>query len=1487
MKSIKLVFPVLLLFAGIHLSALDYSSFNNLKAALKAGWKAQGGADLEIESNSQGENCLKASGNGKKAYGGLRFYHDFDLREARAGDYISLRIKQNVSSSLYVSIRNNHGNFYRTFKLPYKKWDLIKIPLDIKQWKAAQKVSISAWGKIQNISIYSPAFSKKGQYIQLSNLKIIIKGKELKEIDKGIQGDPSTLSAKDFPSVKILKTSNAIWGINLDNGSVGGVWRKKDEVRIVKYCKNVYHVQSKSGNYSATESKDKVIKKTYKDGVLELFCKNKALPQLIINKKYWVDGKRLRRELKFKNLSGRKLFITPNTEIVFTSEFRNGSYYFGGGFLGPLLASSELKIREKVTRFLNATKAMVLSNRASKGSFATYRNKLNSKFVFPWWQGRVTGYTEENNALYYTPQGWEMSLGTMDLKPHNGSFSVEDVFMFFPGNWFDFLNKVYVSDKLVAKELQTITPSPEWLSKVKLCIMYSNMQDIKRFLKMTDTGDIMVLITMHFANWSDYRVSKGLNGFFGGKITGPELKAIIDKLHKLSPRVKVGIYQWVTSVSYDAPLFKEHPEWFKKTDRHGNESYLFPNYWANYTCMINRPEVKHAILKQFREVKDYLGVDYIYLDETKTLNQINWESMELLRDDHWYDLWKQMRKLAAEYVDLPLFFNGRGNIYGDINFVEAWHQLDPKLWREFCGMGLGTKTFQKHHKGAQLNLLYWTKKVDYINRILALGYMPTVYHVVLNQMPFIQAAYEIGNREVIDAEYSPDWKKDSKTKIESYVVRKNQGDEVIFSFINRNPHKKQIPISIDLASINIKMGSPVYIWEYSIDNIEAPRQALTQKENMDIYQKYRWRENLITAPRLLYSGPAKEKFNAILHIAEGNMSQIVVSQTCAGVYSNNDKLKNYFFNKIEDIRITGKTLPLKVESKLDNVEIILFSSNAQEIDSITVNGKKVVPKKIFFRGNTFPLVNIGKGSFNINAEASSKKSNEKIVFKPILEKTYIRIKCASKLPQSSLFAVIRDNKTLYTGTAPIYIPNQRLGGKCKIKAIGYKESEAPVIIPIGKGTKANKIDICKRHPTKTKVVKLNKEIGSVLLMAAATEEGKWNNLEDIQPKVSPFVVKADPENLILSAGTSRKITDFRGSAFSGFKFKGLKKIKLNLKNTFAQGDSTKRVRNRHLHPFRRSKREFAGIIVDYHTVDGFSKRVAFSVGIKNTQCNTPNPSYGKGTKPDQFVNLGNMVDAGPEKTFSLNLAKFAPANWDGMLWLSIGTDWICPDRRLTGRILAINEKTGDKEIAVIDSAKIYAEFKKPKVLEIPFVHDLKWQQSFDSKAWEKARLLDNFFLLGGTGIPRLKTSVKLAYDKKNLFLAFRCIETARKSPLCVSGPVWNNDEIEIYIVSPEREKVHIIVDAGGKQLIMVDSVKRTDISVKVKNKSISKKHWDLMLCIPRNIVTEKTDGSWKFNICRHRPVGNGMPTELSTWAPVMNKFNEPKNFGTLIFSVAK
>jgi hypothetical protein len=131
------------------------------------------------------------------------------------------------------------------------------------------------------------------------------------------------------------------------------------------------------------------------------------------------------------------------------------------------------------------------------------------------------------------------------------------------------------------------------------------------------------------------------------------------------------------------------------------------------------------------------------------------------------------------------------------------------------------------------------------------------------------------------------------------------------------------------------------------------------------------------------------------------------------------------------------------------------------------------------------------------------------------------------------------------------------------------------------------------------------------------------------------------------------------------------------------------------------------------------------------------------------------------------------------------------------------------------------------------------------------------------------------------------MEKVRQSPQISGGAIWNDDEVEVYLDCNNDKKsfFQIIVNAKGEKMELKDGA-ACKLGTKAMATFSKGNGWTVEMAIPYaklNIPAPVKGTQWRFNICRYRPKGKGFEAELITWAPLEKRFNEPKNFGKVLF----
>ena len=293
-----------------------------------------------------------------------------------------------------------------------------------------------------------------------------------------------------------LKTPTGTFEIDPVHGNVSRVVDTAGRT-ILESSENRYLVMSTAGDATLFERDDKVGKSERgKDGSLTLECVNPKLPELVITKRYWVENNGLRRTLTFTNRGKAVRYVLPMTEMNFADDFRKNVWQFGAGHIGPYKPFPQVEIERPVNEYRQTSKGMVFIHPDGKiGNFSHYWVKINDQVVLPWWQSTLAHYREYADRLYYTPKGYRMGLGTLDVLPDGSPISVTDCFNCFDGDVFTFFDDIFAKDPDIAAELKTIPPAPKWTRDIFAKIPLQVLDFVRYLEAMGGEGGAEILRT--------------------------------------------------------------------------------------------------------------------------------------------------------------------------------------------------------------------------------------------------------------------------------------------------------------------------------------------------------------------------------------------------------------------------------------------------------------------------------------------------------------------------------------------------------------------------------------------------------------------------------------------------------------------------------------------------------------------------------------------------------------------------------------------------------------------------------------------------------------------------------------------------------------------------------------------------------------------------------------------------------------------------------
>jgi hypothetical protein len=191
----------------------------------------------------------------------------------------------------------------------------------------------------------------------------------------------------------------------------------------------------------------------------------------------------------------------------------------------------------------------------------------------------------------------------------------------------------------------------------------------------------------------------------------------------------------------------------------------------------------------------------------------------------------------------------------------------------------------------------------------------------------------------------------------------------------------------------------------------------------------------------------------------------------------------------------------------------------------------------------------------------------------------------------------------------------------------------------------------------------------------------------------------------------------------------------------------------------------------------------------------------------------------------------------------------------------------------------------------------------DDGVWQSAATAQPFYLLNGNGVTvKEQTTVYVAYDDRQLYLAFVCAESkpdALKRTRTRDGePVFLDDAVEIFIDPQHNHQTyhHLVVNANGARYTAKTSARGLNTDWRGNNPfgvgqvqwtaktSIGSDRWIAEIALPLAELGERPRAGkvWGINFTRERRAEG---EEFSTWAYLDGKtFHAPQQFGHLVFA---
>ena len=1297
-------------------------------------------------------------------------------------------------------------------------------------------------------------------------------GPTLPEIADAADGDPNYF---------LLTTAVMKVAIYRKTGVVAGLWNRERNTHCLERQHDRYHLATRAGNTEADEYGDRVaeVLADGQNGVLHLRCINAKLPDIRIDKRYSLsaDGRRLIKRTGFVNTStARDWFFTHITGAIAAEDFRRGGVYMGcDRGLGARLFADEVTVPRQIGALGARNSKVVILHRYDLGwGVGQFRHKINDVWCRPM---TARYYEKENHPPTYLPNGWEVGVCTLHLLP-NKEQSTEIQTTLYNGRQIDFYRMWRFLPE--TKAAWDAVKRPTWQLDLKTSTKMTppemsaeqdvNMMPITRGLRISETGNLWYLEFIHgvWGEWfSDGIVETGA----GARIDTSWLKEFTARMHAASPRVITGVYTWAWAVHPRSKVFREHPEWFVWKDRDGQIFNAYSNMVLNHLRLMSVPASMDELMGQFENVMRKFGGDFFYLDGGGGgANLIDWEHLTIDDDTHWEELYRRIRQAArACGDDKGVWFNARTGPHWDVGYYEGIDRsLHAATWRDSAD-GLSIVKIRQVFDPDQVVVpLYWRTPTlpFYSNYCIGLGITPSGplgAGDLLKKLPYIEAAYETRRMTWVEADLEPDWRVDSQTEIEAYALR--HGTAAVISVIDHREDAAAATISADTRKLGLDPAKPVYVFVFGNRDIREGWEALPEGVRRKVYGDTGW--GLDTVARILDVQVIK-KPGARIELSiptEPNLLRMaVLSNSPAAVFSVNGLRANFWGPEVLGAAVSCEAragqLQLRTRAPEGGAEIVVCAPPGKQF-----SGKAV--RRFYVNGLSLAVVPVEAGD-SVVALAVEDAPVAGGPLRVTCPKTVaageaLRIE-VTPAPTSASIAVRRNDvlvavkdMSLSGGVLTLPIPVQARSGTWTVTVSGTVGGKLchgsaefattgnfrPELPPFYRP---------KKYPAPV-VTQTDTMVRGLHVTGTATNSHDGYN--------GTHVTVVEPNVLRIGGAMSAAPLSRYGYAFAGLEFEKARVLTLRVTNTVHNAWTF----NRGSDSFKpQYTTTYAGMFVDYHTAKGYTHRVALGLGIMNPKRKTPTPKWGKAGEPDAFVALGDFAHRSRDVTVTIDLAKWAPAEWTGRCWLSAGVHNLYPTRGVTVEVLAAADSPEGKEIlAGEDLGGLYKRktYRIARVAEQPVVDG-----ELDDPAWKTAKPATGFYILGRSAVAEPNTEAWITYDDANLYIAFNCHETERALNVS-SEKLWGRDAVDIAL-NPSGDRktfLQIIADANGD----FDQFTHHPTGKKFRWEGVRvatgkrKGGWTVEMAVPlKSMGLKPSKGvTWSGNFARYRA-----SDPMSTWS---------------------
>jgi hypothetical protein len=1348
-------------------------------------------------------------------------------------------------------------------------------------------------------SLKSKSFSEKVRYVRLSiyapfiEVPIAIHHINIvSTLDKPIEKSQLTsVTSENLADVNgTCNIQNDIVKVifNSSSGEISGIYKAGSGKRLV----------NKIATWSMLQTKD-VEKEIVADDVVESFrsdlnkmvfkCIYAGDKRIRMIKTYTLESNRI---IKRVDYDGSQIqsqdftFITPAERLLLPQE-RLQQVVFAGGdpWYGPRVWPQDI-IAKTRQRGSGVSHCMIVIDKepSHKNSLALYRRRVNDRFCWP--VSSVHNY-ETYNSLSYYPDGGLVPVSTFAL--HNQKASYETDIIFFEGQESEFVQKF--SNVPDVADAYSKIKRPEWTKEVSCNLWLDPMSEgsavkkLDELLKMTARGDILVVLNQPFI-WGSFGETPEFLNIWGARVYPDDYKKLIVELKSMSPRVKVALYSWIWTIAPKSEFFKEFKDCANVLDKSGQPFNAWPGIDTTHLRrMIDKPSVD-ALKEQYKKMVESYGVDYVYLDGgIGGSSQIDWQRGTADQDYDWQEFYCFMRDLSEKVAKSGVCFNCKSNPIADFGIAEMALGAFKGDTAYIMNYMWGGKLQERIDPNHRVIPCYWGFSDPwYSNICVGLGMIPHIEAAGLSSVEtdFIRlkshvitvAREMVGTipNDVIAGLYPYN----RGQKISGYALFRGNTD--VISLMNSSDQVKDAKVELP-GKLTSSRDKSIFVWQNNFLPILSKPQIYSEFEQVQAYDGTTWYLQHSVESKYLGTTTANhEKINVTLNPTQ--LSILGLSNSDAVISAIDGLPTQLKMSNVLNVSVQTEykndlvNIQVSAPETVKNVDLwcVLPRGRSASSSDANVTG-------FFWQNDTCIacLKTCGSGSYSLKLTPTSLKDEIAVqltcdAIATSGEVLKVEIKSA---PKNICWNIINEKQQIMavlnacTGKSEIKVPSELHAGNYRLRLVSAISNE---ILWEQSIKIINQIEKTSAPATSTEAkYKLQPVKDSLILNAAIQENsGACESSYDLAKR-------------IITAKTPRRPTSAWGFSSAGFELKNVRWLKLRASSNISSAYCIE-------HRYGRDK-PFAGLVVDYKTADGYTKRVAFNCGLN--EYHWASPDYGKAAKADENISIADWITSKETSDMALDLKEWAPSDWSGQCWINACLGNILPDRWISFEIVDIADKEPKWSNEILKEGSDVASLPAfPSPYTVSFVND---QMVIDGlgneKSWMAAQVITDFrFLHKLNSAEDCKTTVKMLYDPNNLYILFQCLEPSGSRIITLhgkEGSPWADDSVEIYLCEDVNKPVtKVIIGADGS--CYADHNLQIFSGVETKT-VINGSQWSVeaKIALSQLNMFPKKGKIWKANVCRNRPRREGEPfgRETISWARIKaGTYSQPAFFAELKFN---